>query len=396
MPKEWVFDSMDIFVEEGIISLGRGDVISKNDIKRYPGDFPIYSSSVKNDGLFGKYGKFMFDEELITWSVDGGGDFFYRPKHKFSVTNVSGYMKVNEEKFDYKFLAYYLQNEHAKKHFDYQHKAHPSVIRKSYNIAMPEISEQRDIAEIIGSIDEDIEKTQDVIKETEKLKKGLMQKLFTRGIGHKKFKKTKLGVIPEEWEIKKGEEISKLITKGASPKWQGFEYQDNGMIFVTSENVRDGLLDLSVTKFLPMDFYHKLKNSQLKNGDILINIVGASIGRSCIYTSDYEHANINQAVCLFRLDKTINNNFVLQYLQSPHVISRLLGSQGGSARANLSLTDIRNFQFIIPSCTEQEKIAEILSAVDEKISVNKKLKSKLIQLKKGLMQDLLSGKVRVN
>src|SRR5262249_45279429 len=73
------------------LRLSRGKVISKKDIERSPGAHPIYSSSVTGNGVFGYYGDFMFDEELITWSVDGGGHFFYRPKHRFSVTNDCGF-----------------------------------------------------------------------------------------------------------------------------------------------------------------------------------------------------------------------------------------------------------------------------------------------------------------
>lgn len=275
----------------------------------------------------------------------------------------------------------------------------PNIQKRSieeFPLLLPESKiEQQKIAGILGAVDEDIAKTQAVIDATEKLKRGLMQQLFTQGIGHTKFKETKIGQVPEGWEVVKGIDISELITKGSSPKWQGFEYQNEGMIFVTSENVRDGYLDLSVAKFLPLEFYNKLKNSQLKQGDILINIVGASIARSCIYGGDYKYANINQAVCLMRVKSSISQQFILQYLQNPQVIARLLGSQGGSARANLSLTDIRNFLFVLPKQKEQQKIAEILSVVDEKILVNKKLKAKLTLLKKGLMQDLLSGRVRV-
>lgn len=138
------------------VKLSRGDVISKTDINNNPGDNPIYSSSIHNNGLFGKYSKYMFDEELISWSVDGGGNFFYRPKHKFSVTNVSGYIRVDKNIFNYRFLAYQLQFLHSKKFYDYQFKAHPSVIREEYYILFPSIEEQNEIASILSSVIEEI------------------------------------------------------------------------------------------------------------------------------------------------------------------------------------------------------------------------------------------------
>ena len=64
--------------EDGVITLGRGQIISKDEMKKNPGDFPVYSSSATKNGEFGRYGKYMFDDERITWSIDGGGRLFYR------------------------------------------------------------------------------------------------------------------------------------------------------------------------------------------------------------------------------------------------------------------------------------------------------------------------------
>lgn len=200
--------------------------------------------------------------------------------------------------------------------------------------------------------------------------------------------------IPEGWSVKKGAEIATLITKGASPKWQGFEYCTNGVLFVTSENVRDGFLDVSNPKFLPIEFSMKQKRSSLHKGDILINIVGASIGRSCIYNQDVK-ANINQAVCLFRVNSLTYNSYVNLYLSLPQTIQTLLGTQTESARPNLSLTDISNLKFLLPPLPEQEKIAGILSCWDDGIEkLSALIEKKKIQ-KKALMQQLLTGKHRL-
>lgn len=125
---------LDECVLNGEIELGRGDIISSKDIAQNVGNYPIYSSSAKGNGEFGRYGSYMFDEELITWSVDGGGRFFYRPKHKFSVTNVCGYMRVDSEKWNPRYIYYSLDLQHRNISFDYQTKAHPSVIRKLYTL----------------------------------------------------------------------------------------------------------------------------------------------------------------------------------------------------------------------------------------------------------------------
>lgn len=175
----WVTHLLEDLEDSGMVELGRGNVISKTDIENYPGDFPIYSSSVKNNGLMGVYGNHMFDEELISWSVDGGGDFFHRKKHKFSVTNVSGYMRINTEKLNYKFIASQLQLQHSALSFDYQSKAHPSVIRKLYRLAIPAIEEQVKIAEVLTTADQEVETLQSQLDGLKQEKKALMQALLT-------------------------------------------------------------------------------------------------------------------------------------------------------------------------------------------------------------------------
>jgi type I restriction enzyme, S subunit len=208
------------------------------------------------------------------------------------------------------------------------------------------------------------------------------------------YKMTEVGVIPEDWEVKHGYELAEKITKGASPRWQGFAYQDSGVLFVTSENVRNGKLDVLDPKFLPFSFWDKQKNSQLKKGDLLINIVGASIGKACVYDLDLA-ANINQAVCLFRASEKVNRSFLLYFFQAPHIIEKLLGNQTESARPNLSLSDIRFFLVALPTLAEQTAIATVLSDMDALITSLEQLIAKKRSIKQGVMQELLTGKRRL-
>ncbi len=176
---EWEKQTLEELEDQGVITLSRGSVISKKDIAQIPGQYPIYSSSVKNSGLFGCYGKYMFDEELITWSVDGGGNFFYRSKHRFSVTNVSGYMRLDTDTIDYRFLADQLDYLHGRLKFDYQTKAHPSVIRKLYTVRLPSLEEQQKITSVLSSSDSEIETWQQELAYLKQEKKALMQQLLT-------------------------------------------------------------------------------------------------------------------------------------------------------------------------------------------------------------------------
>lgn len=136
----------------GLIKMGRGNIISKNDIISCPGCYPVYSSSSSNNGEIGRYGKYMFDDERITWSIDGGGKLFYRNNIRYSVTNVCGWLKViDKKKLNTKYLYYLLYNQWTKLLFDYTHKAHPSIIRNEYYVTKTDIKVQEEIVRILDS-----------------------------------------------------------------------------------------------------------------------------------------------------------------------------------------------------------------------------------------------------
>lgn len=313
-------------------------------------------------------------------------------------------------KFNPHFLAYALNSFECEKHFITRATGTTRYTLsksdfKSLEFEYPENpAEQTAIATLLSKVDEAIAATQNSIKAAEKLKKALMQNLLTGKLKpdgswrteDEFYEDEKFGKVPLGWHIIKGNKITTKITKGQSPKWQGFEYQDSGILFVTSENVRDGYIEVDSPKYLPLEFHKKIKNSQLQKGDLLINIVGASIGRCAVFNLDVEYANTNQAVCVFRPDEENDSDFLAYYFQLGYTQQRLLGTQVETARANLSLGDFRKFKFIIPEDpNEQKYIAAKLNEVNTTIQ-DKQTKIKSLQrLKKSLMQNLLTGKVRL-
>ncbi len=126
--------------------------------------------------------------------------------------------------------------------------------------------------------------------------------------------------IPENWCWCRLGELAEIITKGSSPSWQGINYVDEGILFVTSENVGDEELLLSKRKFLEQKFNEIQPRSILQKGDILTNIVGASIGRTAIFDLDIKNANINQAVALIRLKNKQLNSYIVKVLYSKTII----------------------------------------------------------------------------
>ena len=153
MKDGWITVKLGELVDRKIVELKRGRFIPKTELSD-DYEYPVYSASAQNNGLLGYCDTYDLDEELISWSVDGGGKPFYREKHKFSVTNVCGYLRILQPAIlDYKYLYYCMRTEWQKNKFDYSHKAHPSVIRELYDIVIPPMDEQLKIAQILSDLD---------------------------------------------------------------------------------------------------------------------------------------------------------------------------------------------------------------------------------------------------
>ena len=155
--------------------MGSSDGYSQKNLKYI---YPVYSSSITNSGLMGYSDSYMFNQELITWSIDGGGNFFYRKKHKFNITNVSGYMILNENLFDYQFIVQSLIWQHEKLKFDYQTKAHPSVVESLYKIPIMDIEEQHKYACLFSNLNKKHELELHILNLLNMQKKYLLKNMF--------------------------------------------------------------------------------------------------------------------------------------------------------------------------------------------------------------------------
>lgn len=171
-------------------------------------------------------------------------------------------------------------------------------------------------------------------------------------------------------------EVTTRITKGESPEWQGFSYQDFGPIFVRSENVLWGKLDLSIVSHIPVAFHQKLSRSQLKKGDVLINLVGASIGRTCVVSDTIGDANVNQAVAVISPNSEIlNGNYLMYFLISSSTQDIIHGGKVETARPNISLDDLRKLIIPVPPISEQRRIVAYLDNLQSKVNALKHLQA---------------------
>jgi type I restriction enzyme S subunit len=209
------------------------------------------------------------------------------------------------------------------------------------------------------------------------------------------YKKTKLGWIPDQWGIKKINDFALKIGSGSTPRGGEKVYQKEGIPFIRSQNVNNEKLILKNISFIPMEIHKSMKGTTVLPNDILLNITGASIGRSCVVPNSIEEANVNQHVCIIRLKDSINIEFVQNFLSSFIGQKNILMSQVGGNREGLNHSNVRSLFIPLPPLPEQQKIAQILSTWDKAIEQSQNLIEQLKSRKKGLMQQLLTGKTRL-
>jgi len=269
------------------------------------------------------------------------------------------------------------------------------IIKKSlfekFPIPLPPLPEQQKIAEILSTVDSAIEKVNQAIEKTQRLKKGLMQKLLTKGIGHNEFKDTEIGRIPKEWEVVRLGEVGNIRYGLSQPP----EITPYGIPMIRATNIKrgkiveDGILRVN-PKTIP-----KSKNPYLKKGDIIVVRSGAYTGDIGLVTTEWVGAIVGYDLIITPKKEKIKPKFLAYYLLSSSVQIYFSTQKERSAQPHLNSKELSRTLIFLPPLPEQQKIAEILSTVDKRLELLKKKKEKLERIKKGLMNDLLTGRRRV-
>jgi type I restriction enzyme S subunit len=361
------------------------------------GVYPLFDRSV----LIKKSNKFLFDAEAIILPGEGA-EFIPRYFNgKFDLHQRAYAILGNKEKIFSPFLYQYL---FAKRDI-FRKTAVGSTVKslrlpiiKKVSVNVPPISEQKRIAEILSAVDEEIKKTEELIFETEKLKSSLMSDLFTKGIGHKKFKKTKIGSIPEEWNLLSIKESSVSIIDGDRginyPKTTDF-FTEGYCLFLSTKNIKDDQFVFRESQFISKEKDEFLRKGKLQRNDVVLTTRG-TVGNVAFYDDSvpFENIRINSGMVLIRSSKDFIPEYLYHLFKSPLFKKRYFELASGSAQPQLPIRSLENILVPIPSVNEQKKIVEISKSLDQKIYINNLLRVKLVGLKQGLMLDLLSGKVR--
>jgi len=354
---------------------------------------PYLSTESLRDGNYEKFGKsddkntvnINCDDIVLLWDGSNAGEIFKGKTGLLSSTMVKLNL-IEKEAFQRIFLYYLLKQKEKFIKAQTKGTGIPHVdgsVFRNLKIVKPPLPEQQKIAEILSIVDEGIQKVDEAIKKTQKLKKGLMQKLFTEGICHKEFKETEIGKIPKEWSISQlGENTNFKLIMGQSPPSSSYNKNKEGIPFLQG-NADFG--DIYPDVFI----IYTMKPSKIaEKGDILIS-VRAPVG----------DINLSpQKICIGRglsAVRVLKGNNIFYFYWFIKIKNRLEAISKGSTFKAITKNELNNLDIPVVPFSEQQKIAEILSTVDKKLQLQKKREEKLERIKKGLMQDLLTGKKRV-
>jgi type I restriction enzyme S subunit len=277
-----------------------------------------------------------------------------------------------------------------------------TTILENVPIIVPPLEEQKKIASILSEVDELIQKTDQIIERTRRLKKSLMQKLLIKGIGHKDYKKMRFGFrfmkveIPSSWNLLPLSEVSldglqNGIFKKREEYGQGVPLVNVSDLFSTDDIDIDKLERVSVNK-------DEIKQFGIEEGDIFFcrsSLVMDGIGRSNIVTELTEPSVFECHVMMLRPDKQkIYPKFLAYYAQSKTAKTFLYAVSMTLTMTTIRQPDLEQLPVPIPSLEEQQKIVMILSSIDSQIQTQHSYSLHLETIKKGLIQKLLTGKIR--
>lgn len=346
-------------------------------------------------------------DTILLWDGSNAGEFF-KAKPGLAASTMA---KITP---DARFNSAYFF--HVTKHAETYLKGQtngtgiPHVDRElleTIRVFCPAPAEQLRLAKVLDTLDTAIHETETIIAKLKAVKQGLLHDLLTRGItanGELRppqseaphlYKESPLGWIPKEWNVVTLESVSKTVTSG-SRDWARF-YADSGALFVRIGNLTREHINFRYesTMYVRPPRNADGQRTRLESGDILISIT-ADLGIVGVVPDGLGEAYINQHIALVRPDlDAVNSRFVGHYLAGPITQTYISKLNDAGAKAGLNLPTIRGLVTAKPLRPEQDQIAARLDEIDNRIQNAMTESTKLRELKAGLMDDLLTGRVRV-
>ena len=332
----------------------------------------------------GAYGKYMFNQELITWSIDGGGAVFYRRKHRFSVTNVSGYIAVNPEKINCKFLAYAMSLAHSRIKFDYTVKAHPSVIRSLYTMGIPiSLQEQQVIGSFFSRLDNLITLHQRKYDKLVILKKSMLEKMFPKD--GESVPEIRFAGFTDPWEQRKLSEVATFGGGHTPPMADPDNYEDGYVLWVTSQDVKSNYLDRTTTQITEKG----AKELTLYPAGSLVMVTRSGILRHTLPVAELRKpSTVNQDIRVILPQGECCGEWLLQFFISHNKELLLEFGKTGTTVESVDFGKIKDMLLYMPSTVEQQQIGDFFAKLDSLITLHQRKLELLQNIKKSLLDKM--------
>jgi type I restriction enzyme, S subunit len=203
--------------------------------------------------------------------------------------------------------------------------------------------------------------------------------------------------LPFCWHWSNLGDIISFIGSGITPKGGKSVYQSSGIPFIRSQNVYPGNLRLDDVAYINAELHESMSRTHILPNDVLLNITGASIGRSAVIPPFFKDGNVNQHVCILRLFSQIDSNYISWFLNSPLGQKQIMDSQFGVTRQGLNYSQARMLQVPLAPFSEQyrivNRIEELFSRLDAGVEALKKAKVQLHRYRQSVLKAAVEGKL---
>ena len=329
---------------------------------------------------------------LILWDGSQAGKVFTNYEGVLGSTFVSISL---EDAFDSNYVYQYLRKHLNTIQTNWREGSGIPHVSKDFfdyfQILIPDnIKEQQKISEILSIVDDQIEQTGQLIEKTKYLKNGLMQQLLTKGTGHTEFKQTDVGEIPVDWEYNYIDNFAERQS-GHTPNKQTSSYWNGTIPWISLADLSrlDKRFISETTTYTTKEGIDNSSAVLLPKGTVVISR-DATVGKIGITG---QQMATSQHFINYICSRTLDNIYLYYYLSFQKKSFERFAT--GSTIKTIGLGYFKKLKILVPPLEEQQKIANILSSVDEKIAVYEKEKATYEKLRKGLMQQLLTGRTRV-
>ena len=383
IPTDWIWSSLT-----EVCNPRQWKTISQSDLTK--SGYKVFGAN----GFIGYYSDFNHEKETIAITCRGAtcGTLNLVPPKTYITGNamcLDGIKDTVWEKYLYYIISFRGLSDVI------SGSAQPQITGESLKFVTfptPPLREQQKIASIITSVDEVIEKTQSQINKLEDLKKATMNELLTRGIGHTEFKDSELGRIPKSWGVSQNVDLCERIMVGVVITPAKF-YVSIGVPVLRSANVKEGFITATDLKFFTNESNELMRKSILKVGDVLTVRTGYP-GISAVVDKSFAGGNCVDLL-ISRPKSMICPDYLAYWINSDFGRGQVLKKQGGLAQQHFNVSELQALIVVLPPKEEQLKIVEILNSIDHQTKNISAKKINFINLKNSLMQDLLTGRVRV-